>query len=79
MAQLTPGYIKAALHKYQHPAPTHPEHAPYQWNPSVHGAKTQYVEDTQDTPALSPSTLLYYALAVDPALIMPVNVLASSC
>jgi endonuclease I len=25
-----PGYIKAALHKYQHPAPTRPEHAPYQ-------------------------------------------------
>jgi hypothetical protein len=24
-----PGYIKAALHKYQHAAPTHPEHAPH--------------------------------------------------
>jgi hypothetical protein len=48
------GYIKAALHKYQHPAPTRPEHAPHQWNTPVYGAKTQYVEDTQDIPALSP-------------------------
>jgi hypothetical protein len=82
-----PGYIKAALHKYQHPALTRNEHAPHQWNPPVNGAKTQYVEDTQDRPALSPKdgtrlpqlggTLLYYAHAVDPTLIMPVDVLAS--
>jgi hypothetical protein len=49
-----PGYIKEALHKYQHPAPTHPEHAPHQCNPPIYGAKTQYVEETQDNPALSP-------------------------
>jgi hypothetical protein len=40
-----PGYIKAALHKYQHTAPTHPEHAPHTWNPQIYGAKTQYVEN----------------------------------
>jgi hypothetical protein len=82
-----PGYIKAALHKYQHPAPTHPEHAPHQCNPPVYCAKTVFVEDKKDIPALSPKyvnclqqlvgTLLYYARAVDPTLIMPVNVLAS--
>jgi hypothetical protein len=82
-----PGYIKAALHKYQHPAPTRPEHATYQCNPPVYGAKTQYVQDTQDSTALLPKyvthlqqlggTLLYYVHAVDPTLIMPVNVLAS--
>jgi hypothetical protein len=82
-----PGYMKAALHKYQHPAPKRPEQAPHQWNPPVYGSKTQYVEDTQDSPALSPKdvthlqhlvgTLLNYAQAVDPKLIMPVNVLAS--
>jgi hypothetical protein len=49
-----PGYIKATLHKYQHPAPTRPEHAPHQWNPPIYGAKIQYVADTQDSPALSP-------------------------
>jgi hypothetical protein len=69
-----PAYIKAALHKYQHPSPTHPEHGPHQWNPPVYGAQKQYVEDKQDSPLLSPKdvnrlqqlgrTLLYYARAV---------------
>jgi hypothetical protein len=82
-----PGYIKAALHKYQHPAPTRPEHAPHKWNPPVYRAKAQYVEDDNNSPALSAKdvnklqqltdTLLYYARAVDPTLIMPINVLAS--
>jgi hypothetical protein len=34
-----PGYIKAALHKYQHPVPARPEHAPHTWNPPLYGAK----------------------------------------
>jgi hypothetical protein len=82
-----PGYIKLALHKFQHPAHARQEHAPHTWNPSVYEAKTQYIEDPEDGPPLSPSdvtqvhqlvgTLLYYTRAVDPTLIMPVNVLAS--
>jgi hypothetical protein len=53
----------------------------------VYGAKTQYVEDENNSPALSAKDvnklqqltgmLLYYARAVDPTLIMPINVLAS--
>jgi hypothetical protein len=82
-----PGYIKASLHKYQHAAPARPEHAPHTWNPPIYGAKTQYVENETTSPALSDKevnklqqltgTLLYYARAVDPTLIMPINVLAS--
>jgi hypothetical protein len=82
-----PGYIKAALHKYQHPAPARPEHAPHTWNPPIYGAKTQFVNEVTTSPALSDKdvnklqqltgTLLYYARAVDPTLIMPINVLAS--
>jgi endonuclease I len=34
-----PGYIKESLHKFQHPAPVHPEHAPHAWNTPVYGAK----------------------------------------
>jgi endonuclease I len=41
-----PGYINAALHKYQNPAPVREEHAPHTWNPPVYGAKTQYIEET---------------------------------
>jgi hypothetical protein len=34
-----PGYITTSLHKFQHPTPACPEHAPHTWNPSVYGAK----------------------------------------
>jgi hypothetical protein len=82
-----PGYIKAVLHKYQHPAPARPEHAPHTWNPPIYGAKTKFVNEATPSPTLSEKdvnklqqltgTLLYYARAVDPTLIMPINVLAS--
>jgi hypothetical protein len=82
-----PGYIKAALHKYQHPAPARPEHSPHTWNPPIYGAKTQIVSDPTPSPVLSDKdvnklqqltgTLLYYARAFYPTLIMPIKVLAS--
>jgi hypothetical protein len=82
-----PGYIKAALHKYQHAAPARPEHAPHTWNTPIYGAKTQFVKNKTISPAFYDKdvnklqqltgTLLYYARAVDPTLIMPINVLAS--
>jgi hypothetical protein len=82
-----PGYIKYTLHKYQHPSPARPEHTPHTWNPPIYGAKTQFVSEITTSPALSDKdvnklqqltgTLLYYARAVDPTLIMPINVLAS--
>jgi hypothetical protein len=60
---------------------------PNAWNPHIYGAKTQYVEDKITSPALSDKdinklqqltvTLLYYARAIAPTLIMPINVLAS--
>jgi hypothetical protein len=52
-----PGYIKAALHKYQHAAPARPEHAPHTWNPPIYGAKTQFVNDETISPALSDKDL----------------------
>jgi hypothetical protein len=82
-----PGYINAALHKYQHPVPERPEHSPHTWNPPIYGANTQFVSDTEPSPALSDKdvnklqkltgTFLYYTRAVDPTLIMPINLLAS--
>jgi hypothetical protein len=48
-----PGYIKAALHNYQHPATARPEHAPHGWNPPIYGAKTQFVSYPTPNPALS--------------------------
>jgi hypothetical protein len=69
-----PGYIKAALHKFQHPTTTRPENAPHTWCPPVYGAKTQYIEAHLGIPLLPPKvfthiqqlagTLLYIARAV---------------
>jgi hypothetical protein len=82
-----PGYIKTALNKYQHASPARPEHGPHTCNPPIYAAKTQYVANETTGPDLSDKdvhklqqltgTLLYYARAVDPTLIMPINVLAS--
>jgi hypothetical protein len=57
------------------------------WNPPVYGAKTQYVENETTSPVLSAKyenklqqltgTLLHYARAIYPALLIPINVLAS--
>jgi hypothetical protein len=56
-------------------------------SPPIYGAKTQFVTEATSSPALSDKeinklqkltgTLLYYARAVDPTLIMPINILAS--
>jgi hypothetical protein len=83
----TVGYIKAALHKYQHPAPARPEHSPHTCNPPIYGTKTQLVSDPKPSPAISDKdvkrlqqltgTLIYYERAFDPTLIMPINLLAS--
>ena len=37
-----PTYIKEALHKFQHPAPSRPQDAPHAWNQPVYGAAVQY-------------------------------------
>jgi hypothetical protein len=83
-----PGYIKAAFHKFQHPTPTRPANAPHTWNPPIYGANTQYIVAQKDIPPLTQKditriqqlagTLLYYARAVDPTLILPVNILTSN-
>jgi hypothetical protein len=52
-----PGYIMAALHKYQNPVPDHAQHAPHKWNTALYGAKTQDIEDAEDSPSLSPKDL----------------------
>jgi hypothetical protein len=52
-----PGYIKAALHKFQHLDPTHPENAPHTWNPPVYGAKAHFIEAQENDPLLPPKVV----------------------
>ena len=75
-----PGYVAAALHKFQHPPPTKKQDAPYPWNRPVYDAHTQYATPDDDSPLLPPATIhqveqivetfLYYCLAVDPNMLV---------
>jgi len=80
-----PGYIPDALHKFGHPKPTKPQHAPQKYKPIQYGAKVQEAEvDTSEK--LTPEkikhiqevvgTLLYYGRAVDPTLAATLSTIA---
>jgi hypothetical protein len=82
-----PGYIKDSLHKYQHPMPKLPQHAPQNWTVPAYGRSIQYAPlPDASPPAMSQAitraqaivgTLLYNARAVDPTLLVPLVTLAS--
>jgi hypothetical protein len=77
-----PGYVSNVLSKFQHDAPKHPQHTPCRYVTPVYGAKPQYAA-RDDTPPLSAKqclniqkvtgSVLYYARAVDPTVLMPLN------
>jgi hypothetical protein len=82
-----PGYIPNALHKYQHPAPKRPQHTPHTWNQPQYGA-TQQLADPGDTtdPASDlqqkriqkvTGTLLFYARAVNPTMLMTISTITA--
>jgi hypothetical protein len=81
-----PGYIERALQRFQHDGPTRPQHSPHAWQKPEFGASTQYAPDPDHTPLLDLSdtkrvqeilgTLLYYARAVDPTLLVAIGSLA---
>jgi hypothetical protein len=81
-----PGYVANILSKFQHDKLKHPQDTPSRYVMPVYGAKTQYA--TQDeTPHLTAKqclniqkvtgSVLYYARAVDPTVIMPLNDIAT--
>ena len=82
-----PTYIEEALHKFQHPAPSLPQDAPHAWNQPVYGAAVQYADQPDDFPLLPPKsinlvqqiigTLLYYAIAVDPTMLVDIGAMTS--
>jgi hypothetical protein len=81
------GYVYNLLSKFQHDAPKYPQHTPSKYFTPVYGAKTQYA--TQDeTPPLTAKqclniqkvtgSVLYYARAVDPTVLMSLNNIATN-
>jgi hypothetical protein len=82
-----PGYTQAALNKYQHPTPNRPQHSPHTWNQPTYGATQQLTTPVNATYLASEpekrriqqvtDTLLYYARAVDPTMLMTLNTIAA--
>jgi hypothetical protein len=81
-----PGYVSNVLSKFQHDAPKHPQHTPSRYVTPLYGAKTQY-STKDETPPLTPKqcltiqkvtgSILYYARAVHPTVLMPLNDIAT--
>jgi hypothetical protein len=80
-----PGYVSNMLSKFQHYDPKHPQHTPSRYVTPVYGAKTQYATKDETPPLTAQQCLtiqkvtgsvLYYARAVDPTVLMPLNNIA---
>jgi hypothetical protein len=81
-----PGYVSNVLSESQHDAPKHPQHIPSPYGTPVYGAKTKYATKDEKTPLAAQQCLtiqkvtgsvLYYARAVDPTVLMPLNDIAT--
>jgi hypothetical protein len=81
-----PWYVSKVLSKFQHDAPKHPQHTPSRYVTPVYGAKTQYATKDETPPLTAQQCLtiqkvtgsvLYYAQAVDPTVLMPLNDIAT--
>jgi hypothetical protein len=80
-----PGYVSNVLSKFQHDAHKHPQHTPSRYITPVYGAKTQYATKDETLPIMAKQCLtiqkvtgpaLYYAIAVDPTVLMLLNDIA---
>ena len=82
------GYMKDAIHKFQHPTPTRPQNSPHQWIATNYGSTApQMAHSTHKHPDLQLAEsknvqqvvgkFLYYACAVDPTMIVTINSIAS--
>jgi hypothetical protein len=81
-----PGYVSNVLSKFQHDSPKQPQHTPSRYVTPVYGTKTQYATKDETPPLTAQQCLtirkvtgsvLYYARAVDPTVLMPLNDIAT--
>ena len=82
-----PGYVDAALKRFNHQRPAKPQYQPYPCQPIKYGAKTQFAEDEDTSPKLNKEdtkyiqevtgTFLFYARAVDPTMLTALGSLAT--
>jgi hypothetical protein len=81
-----PGYVSNVLSKFQYDSPKNPQHTPSRYVTPVYGAKTQYATKDETPPLTAQKCLtiqkvtgsvLFYARAVDPTVLMPLNDIAT--
>jgi hypothetical protein len=81
-----PGYVSNVLSKIQHDAPKHTQHTSSRYVTPVYGAKTRYATKDETPPLTAQQCLtkqkvtrstLYYARAVEPAVSIPLNDIAT--
>jgi hypothetical protein len=81
-----PGYVSKVLSKFQHNATRHPQYTPSRYVTPVYGAKNQYATKDETPPLAAQQcitiqkvtgSVLYYARAVDPTILMPLNDMAT--
>ena len=82
-----PGYVRAALHSFQHEKPKRPQDSPYPWTQLVYGKTNQMLsekvpaeeldEHNQKRTSENIRRLLCYARDIDPTMLMALNSLAA--
>lgn len=80
-------YIPNMLKKFQHPTPKTLVCTPHQYTPPTYGSKTQHASEEDLSTPLNPKqtkhthaiigSLLYYARAVDPTILVALNELSA--
>ena len=83
-----PGYIKNALHKFQHPTPKQTQDNPYPATAKQHGMKVQLTDPINTSTPLPLhevkclqqiiGTFLFYGRAVDPTILTALSKLSSN-
>ena len=82
-----PGFIERALLRFHHEMPTRPQHSPHRAAPPLYSKQQQLTPKPNTTPLLDAAnnkttqeiigTLLYYACAVNPTLLVALSTLAT--
>jgi hypothetical protein len=77
-----PGYVSNVLSNFQHEPPKHPQHTPSRYVTPIYGANNQYATKDETPPLTAKKcftihkvtgSAMYYAHAVDPTVLMPLN------
>ena len=87
MSVSMPGYVKAAILKFQRGATIKSQDAPHRWNQPTYGPKTQYA-DTDKADLVDANytlyvqqvcgTLLYYAIAFNQTMLAALNAISEA-